>query len=128
MGKCIPIDVHASFETLEFLGNRTPESHGSAPETFARRLSDYRNGGVFISYWGGCGEWERHPYGDEIVMVIEGKARVFLVQDGEETEHFLSEGQLIVIPENTWHRLETAKVKILTVTPRPTDHQIEFPR
>jgi mannose-6-phosphate isomerase-like protein (cupin superfamily) len=128
MGKCIPIDVHASFEKLEFLGNRTPESHGTAPETFADRLSDYRNGGVFVSYWGGCGEWERHPNGDEIVMVIEGEARVFIVQDGEETEQSLSEGQLIVIPENTWHRFETAQVKILTVTPRPTEHQIEFPR
>jgi mannose-6-phosphate isomerase-like protein (cupin superfamily) len=128
MGKSSPIDVHASFENLAFLGNRTPESHGSAPETFASRLSDYRNGGIFVSSWGGSGEWERHPNGDEIVMVIEGEARVFLVQDGEETDQRLREGQLIVIPENTWHRLESARVKILTVTPRPTDHQAEFPR
>lgn len=127
MAKCIPIDVHASFESLEFLEDRTPESHGVAPETFASRLSDYRNGGVFVSHWGGCGEWERHPNGDEIVMVLEGEARVFLVQNGEESEQLLAEGQLIVIPENTWHRLESAEVKILTVTPRPTDHQLEFP-
>ena len=61
-------------------------------------------------------------------MVIGGKAKVFLIQDGEETEQSLSEGQLIVIPENTWHRIETAAVKILTVTPRPTEHQVEFPK
>ncbi len=128
MGKSVPIDIHASFENLKFLENRTPESHGSAPETYASRLSDYRNGGVFVSHWAGSGEWERHPNGDEIVMVIEGKAKVFLIQDGEETEQSLSEGQLIVIPENTWHRIETAAVKILTVTPRPTEHQVEFPR
>jgi len=128
MGKCIPIDVHASFEKLEFFGNRTPESYGAGPEAFADRLSDYRNGGVFVSHWAGSGEWERHPNGDEIVMVIEGEAKVFLVQDGEETEQSLSRGQLIVIPENTWHRLETSQVKILTVTPRPTDHQVEFPK
>jgi quercetin dioxygenase-like cupin family protein len=127
MSKSVPIDIHASIEKLEFFGNRTPESHGSAPETFATRLSDYRNGGVFVSHWGGIGEWERHP-NDELVMVLEGKARVFLVQEGQEREHTLREGQLIIVPENTWHRLESTKVKILTVTPRPTDHQIEFPK
>jgi quercetin dioxygenase-like cupin family protein len=128
MDMCIPIDVQASFEKLEFFGDRTPESHGSTPETFAGRLSDYRNGGVFVAHWGGLGEWERHPNGDEIVMVVEGEAKVFLVHDGEETQQLLRQGQLIVIPENTWHRLESEKVKILTVTPRPTDHQVEFPK
>jgi quercetin dioxygenase-like cupin family protein len=127
MGKSVPIDIHAAFEGLEYLGDRTPESYGTGPETFAGRLSDYRNGGVFISHWGGCGEWERHPNGDEIVMILEGEAKVFLVHEGKQTEQRLKEGQLIVVPENTWHRLETKQVKILTVTPRPTDHQTEFP-
>ena len=127
MAKSTPIDVRDSIDKLEFLADRTPEAHGSGSETFFARLSDYRNGGVFVSYWGGCGEWERHPNGDEIVMVIEGEASVFLIQDGEETKQSLSDGQLIVIPENTWHRIESARVKILTVTPRPTDHQVEFP-
>ena len=127
MGKGIPIDVEAAFEKLEFLGNRTPESYGSGPETFARRLSDYREGGVFVAHWAGLGEWERHPNGDEIVMVLEGRALVHLVESGEETQQLLEEGQLIVVPQNTWHRLETEGVKIMTITPRPTDHQVEFP-
>jgi len=127
MSECVPIDLNSAFEELDFLADRTPESHGSGPEKFAGRLSDYRNGGVFIAHWGGLGEWERHPNGDEVVMVLEGEARVFLVQNGEETEQSIGEGQLIVIPENTWHRLASDQVKILTVTPRPTDHQAEFP-
>jgi len=60
-------------------------------------------------------------------MLLEGEARVFVVQSGEETEQTLAEGQLIVILENTWHRLESDHVKNLTVTARPTDHQTEFP-
>lgn len=126
MSKGIPIDVRAAFEKLTFFGARTPESHGSAPESFAARLADCRNGGVFVAHWAGLGEWERHP-ADEVVLVLEGRARAFLVEDGEEREHVLAEGQLIVIPENTWHRFETTGVKILTVTPRPTDHRVEFP-
>lgn len=127
MTKGTPIDILPSFHSLEFLPDRTPESYGSGPEKFSGRLSDYRNGGVFISFWAGLGEWERHPNGDEIVMVLEGSATVFLIQNGGESEHILTEGQLIVVPENTWHRLRTERVKILTVTPRPTDHQVGFP-
>jgi len=126
MSQGIPIDIDAAIAKLAFFGTRTPESHGAAPETFAARLADYREGGVFVSHWAGRGEWERHP-ADEVVMVLEGRARAFLVQDGKEVEHALREGQLIVIPENTWHRFETANVKILTVTPRPTEHQVAFP-
>lgn len=127
MGKSTPIDVYASCEKLEFLPDRTPESYGSGPENFADRLSDYRNGGVFVAHWAGLGEWERHPNGDEIVMVLEGEAKVFLVENGEQTEQSIRAGQLIVVPENTWHRLQSTNVKIMTVTPRPTDHQVEFP-
>ena len=127
MNKATPVDIHAAIARLEFFGERTPESHGEAPETFAGRLADYREGGVFVAHWGGLGEWERHAVGDEIVMVLEGTAKAFLVQDGREVVTTLSAGQLIVIPRNTWHRLESEEVKILTVTPRPTDHQVEFP-
>ena len=127
MEKGVPVDIHAAFEQLTFLPTRTPESHGSEPETFAGRLSDYREGGVFVAHWAGLGEWERHLVGDEIVMILEGSATVYLVQDGRETSMPLSKGQLVVVPQNTWHRLSSDDVKILTVTPRPTEHQVEFP-
>jgi mannose-6-phosphate isomerase-like protein (cupin superfamily) len=81
---------------------------------------------VFVAHWTGLCEWERQP-ADEVVILLEGRARAFLVQDGKEIEHALCEGQLIVIPENTWHRFETAGVKMLTVTQRPTEHEVDFP-
>jgi len=45
-----------------------------------------------------------------------------LFVDGTEQRKTLDEGSLIVVPGGTWHRFETAGVKILTLTPQPTDH------
>jgi len=36
--------------------------------------------------------------------------------------------QMIIVPQGTWHRFSTpVGVKVMTVTPQPTDHQIEQP-
>jgi quercetin dioxygenase-like cupin family protein len=127
MTKGRPLGIDAAFERLTFLGTRTPQTRDLQEETFAGQLAEYRNGGVYVSHFAGLGEWERHPGGDEIVMVIEGEAVASLIEAGREVTQPVQAGQLIVIPENTWHRFETAGVKLLTVTPKPTDHRIEFP-
>lgn len=37
-------------------------------------------------------------------------------------------GELIVIPQGTWHRFESPEpVKVVTFTPQPTDHQVVRP-
>jgi mannose-6-phosphate isomerase-like protein (cupin superfamily) len=127
MNKSVPVNVGAAFRGLRFLAERTPESAERGPQDYYARVADYRNGGVFVSHFAGTGEWERHPHGDELVMVMEGEADLFLIQDGKERRESLKAGELIVVPENTWHRFETSGVKIMTVTPRPTDHRRERP-
>ena len=63
-----------------------------------------------------------------MVFVLQGETTLILLEDGREQPKLLKENQLIVVPRNTWHRFETPKgVKILTVTPQPTSHSIEFP-
>jgi len=129
MSKTVPVDFRAAFEGLAFLPDRTPET-AEQPEPEQRyydRLGDYRNGGVFISHFAGRGEWERHAHGDELVMVMEGEADVFLLDEGHERRLTLRAGELIVVPESTWHRFESPGVKILTVTPRPTEHRRDRP-
>ena len=37
-------------------------------------------------------------------------------------------GELAVVPENTWHRfVDSVELKVLAVTPDPSDHQLELP-
>lgn len=108
---------------LTFLADRTP--HTTSPEAFAR-LADYRDGAVFVGHWAGTSEWERHPVGDEIVMVIAGETTItYLTDEGEESSR-LAAGELVVVPQATWHRFHTPEaVQVLSVTPQPTDHTTE---
>jgi mannose-6-phosphate isomerase-like protein (cupin superfamily) len=62
-------------------------------------------------------------------MVLDGETSLVLLDDGEERKITLKKSELIVVPKKTWHRFESPKgVKIMTVTPEPTDHQIEKPK
>ena len=120
------VSLAAAYADLNFLPDRTPTTTDTAG-AFCR-LADYRDGGIFLGHYAGNSEWERHPVGDEIVMVMAGETTVFLLDKGTEQAHCLREGELLVVPRGTWHRFETpVGVKILTVTPQPTDHAVDKP-
>ncbi len=128
MPKATPISIEAAFERLKFLANRTPETSDEEAEGAFAMLSEYRDGAVFIGHYAGNSKWERHSNGDEIVFVVEGETILILLVDNKEVSNRLGQGELLVVPENTWHRFETSKaVKIMSVTPQPTDHSIERP-
>lgn len=128
MSKATRISIEAEFALLECLSNRTPESTDEEMRNSVSKLSDYRNGGIFVTYYYGNTEWERHPAGDEIVLVIEGRTTLILLEDDCETPNLLSEGEFFVVPQNVWHRFETpSKMKVWSVTPQPTDHCVRRP-
>jgi mannose-6-phosphate isomerase-like protein (cupin superfamily) len=119
-----PVSISKALSELEFFGGRTAttipdESAGAFAEVAA-----FREGGVYVGYWAGESEWERHPVADEIVMVVEGETTIFFRnEDGEESAR-LGPGDLIIVPRATWHRFETPEaVKLLSITPQPSDHR-----
>lgn len=120
-----PIALGPALDELTFLPNRAP---GVNPgQGWAATVSDYRDGGVFIVHWAGESEWERH-IADEVVMVLDGSTTMTLLIDGEEHEHTLGPMEMIVVPEDTWHRFVTPEsVKVLAVSPQPTDHRVDHP-
>ncbi len=69
--------------------------------------------------------WERHPAGDEVVILLSG--RVSLVQeiDGQEQRSELHGGQAIVNPAGVWHTCDVHEPgKALYITPgRGTEHR-----
>lgn len=128
MSKAKPISLQQQMSTLKHLAHRTPETTAEEREGAFAELSPYRDGGIYIGHFSGSSEWERHAGGDEIVFVVEGAATLVLIVDGGEIENELQEGELLVVPENTWHRFKVpGSVKVLTVTPRPTDHSAQRP-
>lgn len=109
---------------VKYLPNRTPESgfNGETSGVFAL-VSHCRDGAVYLGHYSGSSEWERHANGDEIVLAIEGTTTVILLVAGEEQRIHLSAGELVVVPKGVWHHFEgSASLKVMSVTPTPTDH------
>lgn len=68
-----PISIDDAFGALTFLSGRTPSTTAEQSAGAFLELTPYREGGVFVGYWAGNSEWERHSVGEEIVFVIEGE-------------------------------------------------------
>ncbi|WP_156413675.1 cupin domain-containing protein [Lacimicrobium alkaliphilum] len=52
--------------------------------------------------------WERHPAGEELVMLLSGAATVVLEESGVEREVNLNEpGAFVLVPQNVWHTART---------------------
>jgi mannose-6-phosphate isomerase-like protein (cupin superfamily) len=114
---------------LTYLPNRTPEMSlsGEGAEAFAE-VAPYRDGAVYVGYYSGSSEWERHPNGEEIVMALEGTTTITLLKSTGHEKIFLAEKELVVVPVGVWHRFEGSdRLKVLTITPQPTEHSVEMP-
>jgi mannose-6-phosphate isomerase-like protein (cupin superfamily) len=123
-----PVSVPEAIANLQFLPDRQPSTTDEQAKDAFGQLAQYRDGGVFVAHWAGTSEWERHPVGDEIVMVVEGSTTIFFLTGDGERSGVLGPGDLVVVPRNTWHRFETPdRVQLMSVTPQPTDHSATRP-
>jgi len=128
VSKSVAITINDQFSRVEFLKDRTPETTNEQAKNAFALLSEYSDGGVYIAHYSGFSEWEKHPKGDEFVQVLGGETTLILLDGNVEQRSFLSTGQMLVIPKDVWHRFESPKgVKVMTITPQPTEHSIEQP-
>lgn len=78
---------------------------------------------AFDAPWG---SWERHPHGDEIVLLLAGAAEMTLRRDAGDEVVALSEPEdYIVVPRNTWHTASRVRAgtRMLFITPgEGTEH------
>jgi mannose-6-phosphate isomerase-like protein (cupin superfamily) len=63
--------------------------------------------------------WERHPAGEELVMLLSGAATVVLEEGGvERSVHLAKPGSYVLVPTNTWHTARTdVATTMLFLTP-----------
>lgn len=75
------------------------------------------------------GVWERHPAGDEIVMLLSGSATLVLrTPSGEQATELTEPDSYLIIPRNTWHTARTScRVRMLFVTPGEGTENREHP-
>ena len=69
--------------------------------------------------------WEAHPAGDELVVVLSGKAEFLQEVDGEERRTIVGAHQAIINPPGVWHTANVIEPFLaLFVTPGPgTTHR-----
>ena len=69
--------------------------------------------------------WECHPEGDEIVIVLEGKAEFIQEIAGEERRTAVGPGSTMINPAGVWHTADVEEpVKAIYITPCPgTQHR-----
>lgn len=122
------VSITTTIDGLDFLPDRTPATTDADAAGAFARLCNYRDGAVFVGHWAGASEWERHAVGDEIVVVLDGATTLFALIDGDEHPTALGAGEMVVVPQGTWHRFETAdRVQVMSVTPQPTEHLADRP-
>ena len=124
----LPISIDDAIAALTPLRDRTPTTTAEHSRDAFKLLSRYGDGGIFVGHWAGSSEWERHTVGDEIVMVLEGSTTIYFLNDSDERSAPLAAGEFVIVPQGTWHRFDTPTgVKLLSVTPQPTDHSPDRP-
>ena len=70
--------------------------------------------------------WERHPAGEELVMLLSGAATVVLDESGQQrTVELSTPGAYVLVPRNVWHTARTAvPTTMLFLTPGAgTEHR-----
>lgn len=111
-GGADPVPVSESFWKELACGRRDELNEGRLMTAF-----------TFYEPWS---SWERHPAGEELVMLISGSAVVVLDEPGGEREVELNNpGSYILVPRNVWHMAKTTvSTTMLFLTPGAgTEHR-----
>lgn len=128
MKKSSAISVLDEFNKVTCFKGRTPETASEQMKDAFSKVSDFDQSGIYLTHYAGFSEWERHAAGDELVQVIEGETTLVLLSGDTEVRNELKSGELLVVPKGVWHRFESPKgIKVLTITPSPTEHSIHRP-
>jgi uncharacterized cupin superfamily protein len=62
--------------------------------------------------------WERHPAGEELVFLLEGRMTLLQDRDGTEVRIPMTGGQAVVNPKGVWHTADVHEPgRVLYITP-----------
>jgi quercetin dioxygenase-like cupin family protein len=71
------------------------------------------------------GMWERHPAGDELLIVLEGEGELLQEIDGEPRRSTFGPGSAFINPAGVWHTANVRRpMRAIYITPCPgTEHR-----
>jgi mannose-6-phosphate isomerase-like protein (cupin superfamily) len=88
------------------------------PPLELRRLGSLDRATIGVFRFSGTAPWERHPDGDELIVVLDGGGEITVLTDEGPVRAELRPGKLFVCPRGLWHRpVATPSMTALYVTP-----------
>jgi len=83
-----------------------------------RLLGSLDQATIMVTKFAGLAPWERHPGGDELIVVLEGGGEITVLTDDGPVTAELRPGRLFVCPKGLWHRAHAQPaMTALYVTP-----------
>jgi len=83
-----------------------------------RLLGSLDKATIMVTKFAGLAPWERHPDGDELIVVLEGGGEITVLTETGPVTSELRPGQLFVCPKGLWHRAHAQPaMTALYVTP-----------
>lgn len=117
------VDLADELAKLKMFRGRTPTSTRAERIGSSSALACYRDATVFASKSAGKGAWERHPAGDEFVLIVDGSATLQVVEEGRNLSIPVDKGKIAIVPQGAWHRFHYPDgVTLLTITPGPSEY------
>jgi mannose-6-phosphate isomerase-like protein (cupin superfamily) len=94
------------------------EAARTLPERELRALGSFDRATVGLFRFSGRAPWERHPDGDELMVVLEGGGEITVLAESGPVHAELRPGTLFVCPRGLWHRpVATPSMTALYLTP-----------
>jgi mannose-6-phosphate isomerase-like protein (cupin superfamily) len=89
---------------------------------------DELNEGRLVAEFASSGDWqhwEKHPHGEELLVLLSGSMTMIFEVRGKEQKVELLEGRACIVPRNTWHRaVVPVPSRLLAITyGRGTEHR-----
>ena len=116
------INLGAELTKLKRLQGLTPQTILAEGEGFAL-LARYRDSSILAFKLSGKTAWERHPDGEELVQIVEGRAIIEMATgDGPSQSFEVSAGMIAIVPKGVWHRAHFLNgTTLISVTPGQTE-------
>ena len=110
-------DLRAALREAAHL-NITADTTGEEADAAVRNVAKIGNLTLGVMSYTGLTPWERHPDGDELLLVLDGELEVTVLTDDGPVTRKLRAGEAFVCPQGLWHRqLAEKSVSMLYGTP-----------
>jgi mannose-6-phosphate isomerase-like protein (cupin superfamily) len=110
--------LETTYLGLDGAGQVTPLPVG--PQFWRTIQTNPHASGTLVTVSTGEGDWphwEMHPAGDEVLVLLEGRARVVFERAGAVETHDLTPGATLIVPAGVWHRaVEQRGMRMLFIT------------